>query len=249
MATIESLANETLLQILGELKPDRTGPGRSDNWGRQPGRYDALQAAALVCRRWRDPAQQALFQEVELAVHLRLRAEHFLACPARLRHHTSLKILHLRTFHNLNEVKLGPALSDIGTHLHTLVVESDPHGILDICLDIFAIFKSLRSFSWNGLGRFHRLTADHTADLGTILDAFPSPATLTHLSIGTDDFSSLHHVTPLLSHPTLGLLTKLDLPSLPSPTPAEEASVVAALAKACEEHGIQWSMGGILTVS
>ncbi|KAL8277858.1 hypothetical protein RQP46_009677 [Phenoliferia psychrophenolica] len=157
----------------------------------------------------------------------------------------SLKNLHLRTFHNPNEVKLGPALSDIGPHLEALVLDTDPHGTLESCLDIFPILKSLQSLSWNGLGRFYPLTADHTANLGTILDAFPSPATLTHLSIGTEDFSSLHHITPFLSHPTLALLAKLDLPFLPSSTPAEQASDVAAMAKACEERGIQWSMGGV----
>ena len=30
------------------------------------GRYDALRAAALVCARWRDPAQRVLFAEVAL---------------------------------------------------------------------------------------------------------------------------------------------------------------------------------------
>ncbi|KAL8277861.1 hypothetical protein RQP46_009680 [Phenoliferia psychrophenolica] len=157
----------------------------------------------------------------------------------------SLKTLHLHLFPNVEEVKLCPALTDIGPHLPALVLDTDPWEILENSLDIFPIFKSLRSFSWNGLGRFDPLTADHTGNLGTILDAFPSPATLTHLSVGTEDFFSLAHITPLLSHPTLALLTKLDLPSLPSSTPAEQASDVAAMAKACEERGIQWTVGGV----
>ncbi|KAL8290292.1 hypothetical protein RQP46_003231 [Phenoliferia psychrophenolica] len=52
------------------------------------------------------------------------------------------------------------------------------------------------------------------------------------------------HITEILSHPSLTLLNKLDLPSLPTAAPIEQASAVAAMAKACEERGIQWSMGG-----
>ncbi|KAL8277883.1 hypothetical protein RQP46_009702 [Phenoliferia psychrophenolica] len=81
--------------------------------------------------------------------------------------------------------------------------------------------------------------------LRTILDAFPSPATLTHLGIGTDDLFSLEHITPLLGHPTLTLLSKLDLPSPLSLAPAEEVLNIAAMAKACEDRGIQLSMGGV----
>ncbi|KAL8277881.1 hypothetical protein RQP46_009700 [Phenoliferia psychrophenolica] len=63
--------------------------------------------------------------------------------------------------------------------------------------------------------------------------------------IGTDDFSSLYHILPLLGHPILAHLTKLDFPSLPLSTPAEHSSGVAAMAKACEDRGIQCSMGGV----
>ncbi|KAL8290277.1 hypothetical protein RQP46_003216 [Phenoliferia psychrophenolica] len=108
-----------------------------------------------------------------------------------------------------------------------------------------------RSPRWDGIpspkghpipGR--QLEASDTANLRTILDAFPSPATLTHLSIGTDDFSSLEHIITLLGHPTLTLLARLDLPSLPAIAPIEQASAVAAMGKACEDRGIRWSMGG-----
>ena len=63
LATIGSLAPETLDEIMRMLRDSF-----SLSWNGQPtkGRYDALRAAALVCSRWRVPAQRALFDELVL---------------------------------------------------------------------------------------------------------------------------------------------------------------------------------------
>ncbi|KAL8290274.1 hypothetical protein RQP46_003213 [Phenoliferia psychrophenolica] len=183
MATIDSLANETLCKIMGMLKNPL--PGWDDEADSLLGRYDALRAAALVCSRWRDPAQRALFDEVQVCALYQNRIQQLLATPRPPRHRT-------RALRQASQ-----------------------------CLGISADTEHLR----------------------TILDAFPSPATLTHLSFGTDDFSSLEHIIPILGHPTLALLTKLDFPSLLASAPIERASAVAAMAKACEDRGVQWSMG------
>ncbi|KAL8277921.1 hypothetical protein RQP46_009740 [Phenoliferia psychrophenolica] len=200
MATIDSLANETLCKIMGMLKE----PLLEWSLSLPPGRYNALRAAALVCSRWRDPAQRALYDEVEISDRYPLRAERFF----------------------------------------TFIVEADSQRVLASCLDIFPTFRALKSFSWNGYDDLRPLKASDLENLHTILDAFPSPATLTHLSIGTNDFSSFEHITPLLRHPTLSLLTKLDFPFLPASAPIEQASAVAAMAKACEDRNICLSMGG-----
>ncbi|KAL8277925.1 hypothetical protein RQP46_009744 [Phenoliferia psychrophenolica] len=102
------------------------------------------------------------------------------------------------------------------------------------------MLQTIRSFSWHGYYSGDPLRASDTANFRTILDAFPSPATLTHLSIDTGDVYSLEHIVELLGHPTLALLTKIDFPSLPRPTPLRWASAVATMTKACEERGIQW---------
>ncbi|KAL8290273.1 hypothetical protein RQP46_003212 [Phenoliferia psychrophenolica] len=182
MATIESLANETLCKIISMLKEPSLSPWQV-NFGLNVPRNDDLLAAALVCSRWTDPAQRALCDTIKID----LRRD-------------PLKLQQLR---------------------------------------------DSSSFFWHGFNPNYPLKASDTANLPTILDAFPSPATLTHLSIGTDDFSSLEHIIPVLGHPTLALLTKLDLPKLPVIAPIEQASTLAAMAKACEDHGIRWSMGGI----
>ncbi|KAL8290275.1 hypothetical protein RQP46_003214 [Phenoliferia psychrophenolica] len=144
-----------------------------------------------------------------------------------------------RELHQISHC-IGIALSLIGRNLQTFIIESDSYSldILESCMDTFPILTSLRSFSFHGCG------APVTAKLRPSLDAFPSPATLTHLSIGTTYFSSLDHISTLLDHPTLSLLTKVDLPYLPSSTPAKDARYVAAMAKACEDRGIRLSMRG-----
>ncbi|KAL8286823.1 hypothetical protein RQP46_004351 [Phenoliferia psychrophenolica] len=87
MATINSLANETLTHIMELLKEPSTLDW--DNLVPEPGRYDTLRAAALVCSRWRDPAQRALFDDVELSNRYPLRAERFLSSPAQPRYRTT----------------------------------------------------------------------------------------------------------------------------------------------------------------
>ncbi|KAL8277890.1 hypothetical protein RQP46_009709 [Phenoliferia psychrophenolica] len=291
MATIDSLANETLIQIMEMLK-DPLLPDSMETLPR--GRYDALRAAALVCSRWREPAQRALFDKVELAYAYPLRSERFLARPMPPRHRTrllyakerpwsetvaiaelcgglrdvrvlgaigganlmdftkpcfadsSLDYLRLKFYQMEDDVNLRDALSGVGPRLQTMVI--DPGHLPDVferCLDVFSILETVQFFSWNVHNFSHPLKAPDVENLRTILDAFPSPATLRHLSIGTNDFSSLKHITEHLVHPTLTLLTNLDLPSLSSSTTAEEASDVAAIAKACEDRGIQWSIGGV----
>ncbi|KAL8291539.1 hypothetical protein RQP46_002517 [Phenoliferia psychrophenolica] len=87
MATIDSLANETLSHIIELLM----GPPLPDwdNSGERPkGRYDALRAAALVCARWRDPAQRALFDELHLPDPSDSRGPLFCASAARPRYRT-----------------------------------------------------------------------------------------------------------------------------------------------------------------
>ena len=81
MATMDSLPNETLAHILSMLKePVLT------NWDSQRpqrGHYDSLRAAALVCSRWRDPAQRALLEDLVLEKSIAsTRGERFLSCLA-----------------------------------------------------------------------------------------------------------------------------------------------------------------------
>ncbi|KAL8290270.1 hypothetical protein RQP46_003209 [Phenoliferia psychrophenolica] len=130
------------------------------------------------------------------------------------------------------------------------VVQSISDDILETYLDTFPIFEALNSFSWHGYNPAYPLAASDNARLRTLLDAFPSPATLTHLSIGTNDFTFLKHIVALLEHPTLALLTNLDFPLLPATAPIDieqpsARSKVDAMAKACKERGIQLSMEGI----
>ena len=92
MATMDSLPNETLAHILSMLKePVLT------NWDSQRpqrGHYDSLRAAALVCSRWRDPAQRALLEDLVLDIHAcSKRGQHFLSSPARSRHRTRAVIV------------------------------------------------------------------------------------------------------------------------------------------------------------
>ncbi|KAL8281411.1 hypothetical protein RQP46_006095 [Phenoliferia psychrophenolica] len=82
MATIDDLPYETLSLIMNYLK------GPSSFWDTPRGRYDALRAAALVCSRWRDPAQRALSKEVVISQDDSHRAIRFLASPAKPRHRT-----------------------------------------------------------------------------------------------------------------------------------------------------------------
>ncbi|KAL8291531.1 hypothetical protein RQP46_002509 [Phenoliferia psychrophenolica] len=65
-------------------------PGWDDSNERQKGRYDSLRAAALVCSRWRDPAQRALFDEIHLACAYGMNSTlpNFLASAARSRYRT-----------------------------------------------------------------------------------------------------------------------------------------------------------------
>ena len=86
MATIDSLANETLDKIMGILQ----GPAFTsrEEWPKTD-RYDALRAAALVCSWWRDPAQRALFEEVALIPYTcKIVSQLFLASPAQSRYRT-----------------------------------------------------------------------------------------------------------------------------------------------------------------
>lgn len=64
MAYIDVLATETLCDIFRMLK-DPVSRDWDEDVGR--GRYDALRAAALVCRRWRPPAQLALCEELDIS--------------------------------------------------------------------------------------------------------------------------------------------------------------------------------------
>ncbi|KAL8291473.1 hypothetical protein RQP46_002451 [Phenoliferia psychrophenolica] len=84
MATIDNLPNEVLLDILEFLKgPPLLG---WDNWDDEYEHwYDDLRAAALVCSRWREPAQRALFDELNIPWTTHPRVPNFLASPARLR--------------------------------------------------------------------------------------------------------------------------------------------------------------------
>ncbi|KAL8277985.1 hypothetical protein RQP46_009617 [Phenoliferia psychrophenolica] len=95
MATIDSLPNETLDKIMEMLKT----PYRADwenRWLDETGRNDMLQSAALVCSRWRDPAQRALFSDVHISSYNHpLRHDRFLAAPAHLRRQTrSLRVIY-----------------------------------------------------------------------------------------------------------------------------------------------------------
>ncbi|KAL8277882.1 hypothetical protein RQP46_009701 [Phenoliferia psychrophenolica] len=322
MATIGSLANETLTQIMEMLKGDTLLTWR-DTTSPSPGRYDSLRAAALVCSRWKDPAQRALFDDVELEYRYTRRYRRFLASPAQSRYRTrslrvlgygwdvalevanvceGLRTLHLfcagviewtdlarpcfaaglssldlYTAHTFNQYPafaailsaskytlkllrlqiyrtdasmplLCPTLreSEVGPTLECLILEASFEALQGY-IDIFPVFETLKSFSWYCYDAVPQLRANDVKNLRTILDAFPFPATLTHLSIGTDDFSSLEHILLLLEHPILALLTKLDFPSFPDFTPSLQVlAAVALMAKACEDRGIQWSMGGAL---
>ncbi|KAL8277887.1 hypothetical protein RQP46_009706 [Phenoliferia psychrophenolica] len=255
MATIDSLANETLAHIMEMLKKPTIITWR-DSTSPSPARYDALRAAALVCSRWKDPAQRALFDDVQLDYRYTRRYKRFLASPVQSRYRTrSLRVLG-HSWGAALEVAdasmplLCPALreSDVGPHLECLILNA-PYQVLQGYIDIFPLFEALKSFSWHSFDVPNSLRIYDVEDLRTILDAFPSPATLLHLSIGIDNFSSLEHIITLLGHPTLSLITNLDLPVLPvlpSLAPAEEASVVVAMAQACQDRGIQWSMGGVV---
>ncbi|KAL8286828.1 hypothetical protein RQP46_004356 [Phenoliferia psychrophenolica] len=93
----------------------------------------------------------------------------------------------------------------------------------------------------------HGISADPFAVhlLPTILDAFPPTPTLRHLSLAIEYYSSLEYIIRLLPHPTLNLLAKLDFPCLPRWTPVSETTIVVLMAEACQQRGIEWSMGGL----
>ncbi|KAL8277937.1 hypothetical protein RQP46_009569 [Phenoliferia psychrophenolica] len=87
MATIDSLANETLYDIMEMLKTPSL-PLWDTGLQFPPGSYDALRAAALVCSRWRDPAQRALFDTLLVDTSKVLRTQKFVTSPATPRAHT-----------------------------------------------------------------------------------------------------------------------------------------------------------------
>ncbi|KAL8289983.1 hypothetical protein RQP46_002922 [Phenoliferia psychrophenolica] len=93
MVTIDSLANETLYDIMEMLKP--TDLPLWDSGEELPsGSYDSLRAAALVCSRWRDPAQRALFNNILIGSNDSLRHHNFIASPARPRYRArSLEVM------------------------------------------------------------------------------------------------------------------------------------------------------------
>lgn len=62
MTTVDSLANETFIDIFANLD------------------HRSLYQVALVCRRWRDPAQLALFSVVE--IRGQRKAANWVASPA-----------------------------------------------------------------------------------------------------------------------------------------------------------------------
>lgn len=183
----------------------------------------------------------------ELATEFEETAAVFLAAASSASKHT-LKKLRLRIGQIGQEggtFALRSALSDIGPYLQELVVESESHHFLDDCINTFPIFTSLHSFFFKtcvpGLP-----DGPDLAKLPAILDALPSPATLSHLSIDTSEYSSLEHISTLLGHPKLASLKMLSFPSL-NATPSWPWHLflidIAAMAKACEAHGIRCSMG------
>ncbi|KAL8290204.1 hypothetical protein RQP46_003143 [Phenoliferia psychrophenolica] len=95
MATINNLPNETLYHIMEMLEPPSLPVwDMASEYELPPGSYDSLRAAALVCSRWRDPAQRALFDSIRLDTGNVTRRQKFLRSPARARYRTrSLEVL------------------------------------------------------------------------------------------------------------------------------------------------------------
>ena len=99
MTTIDSLANETLIEIFTNL--DRR----------------SLDQAALVCRRWRDPAQLALFFVVRIRrIRGHDQANRWLASPARGR-------FRIREARLVGIEAVGPVLEACGG-IRSLVLET-----------------------------------------------------------------------------------------------------------------------------
>ena len=88
MATINSLPNETLAHITDMLKePVLLDWDRTRNL--EVGHYDALRAASLICSRWRDPAQRALYDTVAISRRdFETTASLFCDMSARVRYQT-----------------------------------------------------------------------------------------------------------------------------------------------------------------
>ncbi|KAL8289981.1 hypothetical protein RQP46_002920 [Phenoliferia psychrophenolica] len=79
-----------------------------------PDIYNDLLAAALVCSRWRDPAQRALFDSVFLDRSRILRDQKFLTSPARPRFRTrSLKVKGCATSRWLDVARATRGLEDL----------------------------------------------------------------------------------------------------------------------------------------
>lgn len=118
MATIDSLPNETLSHIMTMLK-EPTILSWDNVSTQEVGHYDALRAAALVCRRWRDPAQRALHESVSipgLAFHA--MGHLFVESLARQRYQT--RELHIGTLDS-TDAWLSVARACVGLAALTLL--------------------------------------------------------------------------------------------------------------------------------
>lgn len=155
----------------------------------------------------------------------------------------ALQKIHLRIPPTLPYIPLAPALRVIGPPLRrirTFILDAAHTSVMGD-LDIFSEFTSLGSFSWNGPLSGYPLKTAATETIQSIIEAFPPPATLRHLSVGTNDLSSLELIVSLLPHPTLSLLINLELPCLPAPTPPP--AIADELADACKSRGIRLKIG------
>ncbi|KAL8277850.1 hypothetical protein RQP46_009669 [Phenoliferia psychrophenolica] len=151
----------------------------------------------------------------------------------------TLDTLHLRIPQGVPGEGLSLAFRVVGPNLRSFILDTS-YTYLERNLDIFQTLTALGIFSWNNSSGTQFRGTDLN-ELPSILDAFPSPATLHHFSIATDDFTILGLVIILLENPALALLTKLEFPFL-SPTPPLPP-IADELREACESRGIRLILG------
>ncbi|KAL8276373.1 hypothetical protein RQP46_011218 [Phenoliferia psychrophenolica] len=213
MATIDSLAPELLSEIFGHLLAANLSL--------------ELRQAPLVCRRWREPAQRALFQTVVL--RSQRQADLWLQSPARPRYR--IKTLHLDSYKGLNAevLEASPGLS-------SLILGRVPGGGHSSCVGEGSNLVGLESLSV----QYPELFPPNPAALGfsNLRDLEVSLPTLQNIVLTrtTKDEVSLSELLRITKNPNVAGLRRLEIPMVSKDELAGETGL--ALLDECEERSI-----------
>ncbi|KAL8291479.1 hypothetical protein RQP46_002457 [Phenoliferia psychrophenolica] len=197
MATIDSLANETLIHIIEYLKSSPL-PGWDDtDLEREGDRYEDLRAAALVCSRWRDPAQRALFDEPDLPDPDDPRGALFCVSSTATIPHAPFAF-----------TRFAPSFLLLGPQLRTLVLAASFKALKGH----FHVFETLRSLVCLDLDLDWESEdiIDDYEYLEAVLDALPSPPTLKHLLVKTKYPPMVIPVLKMVEHASLASIARLE---------------------------------------